>query len=56
MASVGCTRLKSLAKTVQTPEKCPGRDAPHSVVDKKSSSTLMLRSPAYISSGAGENT
>lgn len=56
MASVGCTRLNNLASTVQTPEKCPGRDAPHSVADKKLSSTVMLRSPEYISSGEGENT
>src|SRR6059058_766519 len=47
--------LKSFATTVQTPQKCPGRDLPSSALDSEVSSTNVDRSSKYISAGGGRN-
>ena len=47
------TMLNSLATTVQTPRKCPGRDAPHKPRDSFSSTTATLLSDGYMSAADG---
>ena len=52
-ATSGRTQLKSLDTTVQTPRKCPGRDAPQRRRESASSTTAVLASGAYISAAVG---
>src|SRR6184192_4183290 len=47
--------LNNFATTVQTPQKCPGRNLPSSVFESDDSSTNTERSSAYISARLGRN-
>ena len=55
-AASGPTMFSSLATTVQTPSKCPGRWAPHSPSVRPATWTVVRGASGYISSAGGWKT
>ena len=52
----GLIRLNSLATTVSTPSKCPGRASPSKTAPIRPATTLTSGAEGYISPSAGAKT